>query len=68
MGKSKKFKNQEYRSLGTTVCDKGMNESALPDGFEDKAIKYVKDNNIDIYETPPEIKELIEIFNPNKNL
>ena len=66
MEKSKKTKNQDYRSLWTAVFEKGMNKSALTDEVVDKAIKYVKDNNIDIYKPTPEIKRLIKIFNPNK--
>ena len=62
--KTKKVKNQEYRSLWTTVLKKDINETSLPSKEIDKTIKYIKDNNIDIYKIPPEVEELLKIFRP----
>ena len=57
---TKKVKKQEYRSLWTTVFDKGMNESALPAGVVDKILKNKK--KIDFSKPTPEIERLLKIF------
>ena len=61
---TKKVKKQEYRSLWTTVFDKGMNESAFPAEVIDKAIKDLENNKIDFSKPVPEIERLLKIFRP----
>ena len=65
MGDSDKAKTQRPSLWTTTIED--MDESFLPTSEEiKKAVKYIKDNKIDINKPVPEIEEMMKMFKPQK--
>ena len=58
-------KTQKASLWTTTLAD--MDETSLPPHQDiEKAIKDIKDNNIDINKSVPEIERLKKIFEPQK--
>ena len=62
---AKAEKNQR-QSLWTTTLTDTDRASLLTDQEIEKAIKHIKDNDIDINKPAPEIEDLAKIFKPEK--
>ena len=64
MGKPNKVKNQKSSLWTTTLED--IDKNALPKKQVEKAIKHIKENDIDINKPAPEIEKLAKIFKPER--